>query len=656
MHCRSVAIFLAVFLVQFCGISAPRIVTPKVGVKIPASVRNELSVALMEAEAGSVELRGVLKKSYPTLLRLMPDVDVFQVAVKRTLEDEIFYRDKDFGIAKKLLAMGAERRKQLLAGKTPWLTQTGLVVRGYVSRIDGSLQPYGLWVSPEYKRDGNRRRLDIWYHGRNDKLSEVSFLDRRLNRPAPFTPKNGIVLYPYGRFCNAMKFAGETDTWEALEHLKQNYAIDENRISARGFSMGGAASWHMGAHHSSEFVAVNPGAGFAETKIYQGLTDKLGEFPWYEKRLWRLYDALDYAVNLENTSLVAYSGEIDKQKQAADLMEAALLKEGIAMTHIIGPKTGHKYEPGARDAVAKLVTAAVAKGRNLIPSKVRFVTYTLKYNRMHWVTIEALDEHWEEARVEAELTASGITASTRNVSAITFAPQNLRASRPQVVLDGQTLPAPWGYNPLAGWSVRYRKIAGKWTEAEPVAGLRKQPGVQGPIDDAFMDAFVMVPPDGKGWHPRTDEWVRQELADANFQWRRQMRGKARVKTVAEISADDIANSHLVLWGDPASNSLIDRLLPLLPIEWTRDIVGFPRRGLSGKDAVLVMVYPNPLNPEKYVVFNSGMTYAHFGAMSNSRQTPKLPDWALLDVQVGAPQRIQGKGVLAAGFFDEFWQP
>ena len=39
-----------------------------------------------------------------------------------------------------------ERASQLRDGKAPWTTATGLVVRGYVSKIDGSVQPYGLVV------------------------------------------------------------------------------------------------------------------------------------------------------------------------------------------------------------------------------------------------------------------------------------------------------------------------------------------------------------------------------------------------------------------------------------------------------------------------------------------------------------------------------
>ena len=53
------------------------------------------------------------------------------------------------------------------------------------------------------------------------------------------------MLHPYGRYCNANKFAGEVDTLRGLEHVKKHYPIDEDRIVARGFSMGGAACWQF---------------------------------------------------------------------------------------------------------------------------------------------------------------------------------------------------------------------------------------------------------------------------------------------------------------------------------------------------------------------------------------------------------------------------
>src|SRR5690606_8756383 len=98
----------------------------------------------------------------------------------------------------------------------PWLTQTGLVVRGYRSRIDDSVQPFGLVVPPSFKPDlPHRWRLDCWFHGRGEKLTELDFIHQRQTQPGEFTPQDTIVLHPYGRYCNGHRFAGETDFFEA---------------------------------------------------------------------------------------------------------------------------------------------------------------------------------------------------------------------------------------------------------------------------------------------------------------------------------------------------------------------------------------------------------------------------------------------------------
>src|SRR5690606_17291038 len=123
----------------------------------------------------------------------------------------------------------------------PWTRQKGLVVRAYRSRIDGSVQPYGMIVPESY--EGSPSRLDFWIHGRGEKLSELSFIDERSKRAGQIQPRDTLVLHPYGRYCCANKFAGEIDLFEALEHARRSYAVDPDRIVVRGFSMGGAAVW-----------------------------------------------------------------------------------------------------------------------------------------------------------------------------------------------------------------------------------------------------------------------------------------------------------------------------------------------------------------------------------------------------------------------------
>jgi hypothetical protein len=69
---------------------------------------------------------------------------------------------------------------------------------------------------------------------------------------------------------------------------------------------------------------------------------------------------------------------------------------------------------------------------------------------------------------------------------------------------------------------------------------------------------------------------------------------------------------------------------------------------------LILIYPNPLNPKKYVVLNSGFTFREADYTSNARQTPKLPDWAIVDTSVPPDGRFPGR-ILSAGFFNEDWQ-
>ena len=40
------------------------------------------------------------------------------------------------------------------------------------------------------------------------------------------------------------------------------------RIGVRGFSMGGAACWQFAVHYADRWFAANPGAGFAETRLF----------------------------------------------------------------------------------------------------------------------------------------------------------------------------------------------------------------------------------------------------------------------------------------------------------------------------------------------------------------------------------------------------
>tara|TARA_Y100001934_G_scaffold244576_1_gene302138 strand:+ start:1610 stop:3568 length:1959 start_codon:yes stop_codon:yes gene_type:complete len=639
----SLLAFAVAFQIQGAKAPAP-------GIRISAMDRAALNQGLENLRVAMAKIQKPRHKQF------LPDIQIFYNAVRYALDDDMFYKPEDARTARHLLSLGLKRTKQLLAGAHPWTSATGLIVRGYRSQIDDSVIPYGLEVPASYNpRLHKQWRLDVWLHGRNNMLSEVRFLEERLRRPSAFQPRDTIVLHPYGRYCNAYKFAGEVDVMEALRHVRMQYTIDKHRTALRGFSMGGAGAWHLGAHYAGEWAAVAPGAGFVDTKIYQDIFNKTPKPTWWEQKLWNLYDVPPVSGNFINTTAIAYSGELDKQRQAADLMASALKKEGIPLRHIIGLKTGHKYEPKAKIELARLVDAAVDRGANFHARKVRMITHTLRYNRVKWVSVHGLQQHWKEARVDAEyLGEYRFRVTARNVTKLMLGKlevPNQGTTKYTVTLDNQKLAVtPERHAPLMFW-----KQDGRWEATISFAqnNLAKTPGLQGPIDDAFLSRFIFVKPTGKSMNVAVGKWVQQEMDEAMTQWHRQFRGNVIVKKDTELTPRDLS-SNLILWGDPASNSMIAKIAPSLPITWSSENVSIRDKKWPANRFVPVLVYPNPHNLRRYIVINSGFTFSEFGHMSNSMQNAKLPDYAVLDIRVPITQRIPN-GVAHAGFFGENWE-
>ena len=620
-----------------------------------------------EMERGAKSLAEVItrlqSRTNPVVRRHLPEVEVFRKALRYALDyNEVYDATNDVKAAREIVQEGLRRAGELEQGTAPWTTATGLVVRAYVSRIDGSVQPYGLVVPSSYSPNTPVKfRLDTWYHGRDEKLTELRFIRDRMRDKGQFVPENAFVLHLYGRYCNANKFAGEIDLLEALAHVQQQYPIDSNRLVNRGFSMGGAAAWQFSVHYPTLWAASAPGAGFAETpdflRVFQ---NESLQPPDYERALWRLYDCTEYALNLFNVPTVAYSGETDKQKQAADIMAQAMAKEGLELTHVIGPKTGHSYHPDAKREINARIDSIVAQGRDPLPRSVKFTTSTLRYNQSYWVTIEGLGEHWKRADVHATIAGSSlIEVSTTNVTALTLhMPSGLcplnATSQPLIRIDGSSVQGPRVQSDRS-WGARLARTEAGWRITNETArGLRKEHGLQGAIDDAFMDSFIFVRPTAPGFHAATDKWAKAELERAIQHWRKQFRGDARVINDTDLTPELMQDNNVVLWGDPGSNKALAHLLPALPAQWTAETLQLGNDRFDSKNHVPILIYPNPKAPKRYVVLNSGFTFRDYDYLNNARQVPKLPDYAIVDVTQPPSSRAPGR-IALAGFFNEEWK-
>jgi hypothetical protein len=127
-----------------------------------------------------------------------------------------------------------------------------------------------------------------------------------------------------------------------------------------------------------------------------------------------------------------------------------------------------------------------------------------------------------------------------------------------------------------------------------------------------------------------------------------MRADLRVKDPGAVTREDIAGNNLVLFGDPQSNKLIAKIAGKLPIRWSKGNIVAGDKQFSAADHTVALIYPNPLNPNKYVVLNSGYTFgdAEFKG-TNALLYPRMGDYAII--------RRSDNKVVFAGLFDDDWK-
>jgi predicted esterase len=603
----------------------------------------------------------------------LADVEIFYKAARWIVRHGEFYRKEYPQWTLEVLDRGLLRASQAGRGESPWLQQAGRpVVRAYRSHVDGSVQPYAVTYPADYGKDPKKRwRFDVVLHGRDTSLTEVSFLHRHDPGNLPATDHDFVQVDIYGRGNNAYRWAGETDVIEAVENfitveraLGRGTLLDPGRTVLRGFSMGGAGTWHLGLHRPDEWSVIGPGAGFTTTHGYvKGLPDKL---PPYQEACLRIYDAVDYAANAADVPVVAYAGADDPQLQAARNIEAKLKERNIPMALLVAPGLGHQFPPQWQKKAEAEYARHLVKERSEHPRHVHFVTYTLRYPKCYWVEILALGRHYEKALVDAERSGDdALKVQTENVRALHLGLwEGATRETVTVDIDGQQVKArPYQalVNPrqlhlyLERRDGRWTDVLPEWLMTERLRVRQKVEGLQGPIDDAFAGPFLCVRGTRPPWHDATERYAEGDLQRFQNEWSKYLRGELPVKDDVDVTPHDIATSHLILFGDPASNTLIEQVLPGLPLKWTKEQITWGGKGYAAKEQVPVLIYPSPLAANRYVVLNSGHTFhaADFRG-TNALLYPRLGDHALLRL-AGNKKDPLGVEVITAGIFDDHWR-
>ena len=300
--------------------------------------------------------------------------------------------------------------------------------------------------------------------------------------------------------------------------------------------------------------------------------------------------------------------------------------------------------PESRKLLNAFLYERIKMGRQ-IPDHIRFLTYTTRYNRDYWVTLDGLEKHYERAEIDAKRSddRAQYDITTKNLTRLVLRETEHATA---VNIDGQKLrvkPAP---------EMAFEKSNGAWKPASlHEKGLRKKHGLQGPIDDAFLEPFLVVRPTGTPWNAAANDQALRILQRFDRQYTLAYRGHIRVKDDKDVTAADFAKYHVVLFGDPGQQSLDRQAQRQAAAALDQgDGRAGRRRVFRRPIRVPALIYPNPLSPDHYVVINSGLTAA-WADWAGDFPTPRYGDFAIFKVKDGSDD----PDAAYAGLFDESWK-
>ena len=601
---------------------------------------------------------------------LVGDVEVFAKAGRFLQEfPELINNQNAVDHAMTVLDRGMERAQQLLAGTSPW-NSGRKQIHAYYSAMDGSVQPYAVTL-PENYDPAKPTRLYVWLHGRQNNTTESEFMFAQQNfRPGNVADLGQIQIDLFGRINGeGWHWGGEADVFEGIAAMEKRFKIDEKRIVIRGFSQGGEGAWHIALHHPDSFVAAEIGAGtWSRRAQMPGLEP-------YQLAVLKIWENMEeWALNAYNLPLAAHDGDHDTQPNAIPTFppgtpsrgqlesslhaRAQLEKEGFHSEgepdnlHMVGTpdifllslNTGHGTSPLVRQRLDAFLKEWGDKGQTS-PEHIKFVTYTARYNRDYWLTVDRLGKTYERADVDAERSGGGAAYAirTHNVERLVLRETEHAKS---VKIDDTVLKV------KPGPEIALLKTGGEWKldPTRKTAALHKVHALQGPIDDAFLDPFLLVRPTGTPWNEAVNQQALRTLARFQRMWGKYFRGHPFVKDDKDVTTADMSKYHIVLFGDPGSNKVMAKVISKLPIGWTRESVTLAGKSYPAGEDFPAMIYPNPLIYGKYVVLNTGLTITD-AEYNGDYGMPRWGDYAVVKVKDGA----EVPDLVTAGLFDEKWQ-
>jgi pimeloyl-ACP methyl ester carboxylesterase len=473
-----------------------------------------------------------------------------------------------------------------------------------------------------------------------------------------------IVVAPDGFGQVMWRWMGEQDVLNVVDDVQKHYNVDPDRVVLGGLSNGGVGAYAIGLRHAWRFSVVTAMAGAPSWIQYAGGPKVVGSFEMFGMQP---VSGLALAENAFNTDFRYFHGKTDTGP-----MKPWFVQEFSEEINRLGVPHKETWYDTGHDILylvhrhGTIYDGLAGIKRNRKPKDVHLVTGDFRANQQHWLSVTRIEQYPKLARLHATVDGRTVTVETSNALGFSIdlrdvpleSPAQPTKTAPQtrIVVDKTEV-----YNgphlPL-GHVVNLWKGEKGWKLGFPPSDpkkFEKRPGSSGPIMDAYFDSMVHV----YGTQNESHTEALKKAATRGAQgwplwlWRYQQ----KVVSDKEVTDEMMRDQHLVLYGTPGDNLILERIKNKLPIQVLPDGVMLGKERLSGERVGVKFIYPNPLAPNRYVIVQAGVSTDAVAAGHNLPDF--LPDYVVYDKRTTAtrPRLIfnhQGRPI-AQGYFDRFWQ-
>ncbi len=455
-----------------------------------------------------------------------------------------------------------------------------------------------------------------------------------------------IYIEPHGRANVTYLGIGDQDVVRAIRLAKEYFNVDEDRVYLSGDSMGGWGTWNVAERHPDLFAAIAPIFGGVD---YHSIIPEEGlrKLTPADRQSLERSSSWGMAESLLNIPILVHHGDVDQS------VNVDFSRYGVRLLQRWGYDVRYVEMPGYAhedlNVMGNVINWFLEHRRNANPARVRLHTAELQNASAYWARIEQAESPESFMILDAEITdPNTIRLDTKNIEALTLSPASplIDPAKP-VTVNWNGVPREVAFD--AG---RLRLRGGEQTSSR----LEKNSAVAGPLGDAFNTPFAIV--EGTiSADPAMKQICHRKAETLVANWKTSQNQPPRVFKDTELSDADAARYSLILVGGADANAVTRKIAGKLPLDISGTRIKVGARSFEAPDARVEMIYPNPLNPRRYVLVIAGTSADALFFVTASELGSQDYDYIIQDGRVAAgPARGATLDMaVAGGFFDSRWQ-